>query len=78
MTKNYQGLYGFPNFLKDFREGRRTYTPEDFPQAKALLETMGVKKMTVTYAFDGAVPLIKLLEVRPVKTPEQIVECWRQ
>ncbi|MDK2956851.1 MAG: type secretion system protein ImpL [Desulfovibrionales bacterium] len=78
LTKKYQGLYGFPNFLKDFREGKRTYTPSDFPQAATLLETMGVKKMTVTYAFDGAVPLIKLLEVRPVNTPEQIVECWRQ
>ncbi|MFW5836605.1 MAG: type VI secretion protein IcmF/TssM N-terminal domain-containing protein [Desulfovibrionaceae bacterium] len=78
LSKTYEGLYGFPNFLKDYREGRKVYEPDDFPQAATLLESMGVKKIVVTYAFSGAAPVIKLLNVRPVDTPQQIVECWRR
>jgi type VI secretion system protein ImpL len=78
LSKTYRGLYGFPNFLKDFREGKLTYAPRDFPQAENMLENMGVEKITVNYAFSGNVPVIKLLEARPVDVPRRIVKCWRR
>src|SRR5690606_30100222 len=32
LQKVYTGSYGFPDFLADFADGQRTFTPEDFPE----------------------------------------------
>jgi type VI secretion system protein ImpL len=53
LTRHYMGPQGFPDFLKDMRGGRRTFSTREFPGEKAALEQMGVKSITVNYQFSG-------------------------
>jgi len=53
LTRYYMGQQGFPDFLKDMRGGRRTFSTQEFPGEKAALEQMGVKTITVNYQFTG-------------------------
>lgn len=54
LTRHYMGQQGFPDFLKDMKGGRRTFSTREFPGEKAALDTMGVKSITVNYQFTGS------------------------
>lgn len=76
LSKSYEGKMGFPKFLSEFKDGIKDFTPEDFPDQQKALEGLGVKTVSVGYTFDGAVPLIKLLDIKPLNVPDIITECW--
>ncbi len=76
VTKTYPGTNGFALFLKDFRNGgSKTYTPDDFPGQKDMLGALGVKRIQVSFVFEGNQPIIKLLTVTPTNVPRVISEC---
>ncbi|GFK95779.1 hypothetical protein NNJEOMEG_03647 [Fundidesulfovibrio magnetotacticus] len=76
VTKTYPGPNGFALFLKDFRTGgSKTYTPEDFPGQKDMLGALGVKRIQVSFVFEGNQPVIRLLSVTPASIPQSISEC---
>jgi len=58
LFKKYSGPMGFPQFLKDFRGGRHTFIPKDFPGEAAALNKMGIKYIKVNYQFMGDGPVI--------------------
>jgi len=78
VTKTYPGPNGFALFLKDFRTGgSKTYTPEDFPGQKDMLGALGVKRIQVSFVFEGNQPVIRLLSVTPTTIPQTISECLK-
>ncbi|MBN1104078.1 MAG: hypothetical protein JXL84_11745, partial [Deltaproteobacteria bacterium] len=76
LRKAYKGKMGFPQFLKEFRDGSRTFSVNDFPENKGDLESMGVTSIKVAYRIKGAEPVIRLLRRVPTQVPTTIVTCW--
>jgi len=72
LSKRYLGPQAFPEFLRDFKTGQRTFTPREFPGEKNLLEKLGIKLIKVSYQFIGTTPVIKTVESMPVQLPRSI------
>ncbi|MFX1766060.1 type VI secretion protein IcmF/TssM N-terminal domain-containing protein [Paraburkholderia sp. A1RI-2L] len=53
LTRSYPGPLGVAAFLKDFANGQRQFVPADFPADQAALDALGVRTLTVSYAFTG-------------------------
>jgi type VI secretion system protein ImpL len=59
LTRHYMGQQGFPDFLKDMRGGKRTFSTQEFPGEKSALDRMGIKSITVNYQFVGSGAILK-------------------
>lgn len=76
LTRTYEGQLGFAKFLGEFRNGVKTFTPDDFPDQKKGLVGLGVSSIKVGYKIQGAVPIIGLLDIKPLNVPDIITDCW--
>lgn len=76
LTRHYMGQQGFPDFLKDLRGGRRTFTAREFPGEKNALERMGVKSITVNYQFVGSGAILQQTATLSGQAPRSIARCW--
>ncbi|MRR06685.1 MAG: type VI secretion system protein ImpL [Deltaproteobacteria bacterium] len=76
LTRHYMGPEGFPDFLKDFRGGKRTFSVRDFPGERASLERMGIRHITVNYQFIGSVAIRKQTATLSGHAPRSIARCW--
>jgi type VI secretion system protein ImpL len=74
LTRHYMGQRGFPDFLKDMRGGRRTFSTREFPGEKAALEQMGVKSITVNYQFSGNGPVLQHTAILSGHAPTRIAQ----
>lgn len=72
LSKRYLGPQAFPEFLRDFKTGQRTFIPREFPGEKSLLEKLGVKLIKVSYQFIGTAPVLKTIETMPAQLPRSI------
>ena len=73
----YAGENGFINFLNDFRYGSRTFTAEDFPDRKAMLDRLGVSDITLRYRISGAEDLLSGHRFAPETLPFVAAQCKR-
>jgi len=56
LTTRWSGEFGFERFLREFRDGKKTFIPSDFPDQNEALVSMGIKKIDVVFKIsDGAV-----------------------
>ena len=78
LNRHYMGQEGFPNFLRDMRGGRRTFSAGEFPGESRALRRMGVKYITVNYRFIGSGPVLKQTATLSGQTPRSIAQCWAQ
>ena len=78
LSRHYMGQQGFPDFLKDLRGGRRTFTAREFPGEKIALERMGVKSITVNYQFIGTSAILQQTATLSGQAPRSIARCWIQ
>jgi type VI secretion system protein ImpL len=76
LTKRYSGLQGFPEFLQEFRQGRRTFQSREFPEQQAALKRLGVEYIVVTYQFSGQERVLGSLGAGAGRLPRAIVTCW--
>jgi len=76
LTKVYRGGQAFPAFLSDFRTGKKTFYPKDFPEQQGSLKRLGIQYITVNYQFTGNQPVLQLLGATPGAVPTRIVKCW--
>ncbi|MDR5837093.1 type VI secretion protein IcmF/TssM N-terminal domain-containing protein [Caballeronia sp. LZ034LL] len=75
LSKRYRGDAGVVSFLRDFRDGHRLFTPQDFPSSASALAQRGIEQITVRYEFrgedaiiDGATQLAQLMDERRQQT----------
>lgn len=73
LTYAYKGSMGFAKFLKDFRDGVRTYRPRDFPEQSRLLKNWDISGIRVAYEIENAEPVIRLLTDVPRDVPDTIM-----
>jgi type VI secretion system protein ImpL len=78
LAKHYMGQDGFPNFLKDMRGGRRTFSVNEFPGERQALKKMGIKHITVNYRFIGSGSVLKQTATLSAQAPRSIAQCWAQ
>lgn len=76
LIKDYLGVKGFGKFLQDFRDGRRIFTADDFPNQQAQLENNGVRYIDVNYEIRGQRPVIQMLDTVPLELPSMVAYCW--
>lgn len=53
LTRRYPGPLGLANFLAEFSDGARVFTPADFPSMAPRLEALGVREITLRYDMTG-------------------------
>lgn len=77
LTQKYQD---FPEFLNDFKGGRRTFYARDFPREKAALDRMKVRFIRVNYQFSGTHNIMKMGTAggggSQGQIPRTIARCW--
>jgi type VI secretion system protein ImpL len=72
LSRRYSGPRAFPDFLKDFKGGRRVFHPREFPAEKSSLERLKIKFIKVAYQFIGSMPVVQTVEAMPVALPGSI------
>jgi type VI secretion system protein ImpL len=78
LTKKYTGPRAFPEFLQDFKGGRRTFNTSEFPAERASLERLGIKYIRVNYQFSGEGAIIGTVANIPGQAPRNIAQCWKE
>ena len=75
LTKTYSGYCAFGKFLHDFRNGKRTFTEEDFPNYRHDFARLGVNSIEVIYQLDPnqIAPVVRMLNTVPGRPPTIIV-----
>lgn len=76
LRKQYPGPKGFSLFLNDFKDGRRIFVADEFPDQKKLLENEGVLAVDVNYEIFGQEPVIQMLDSAPLTPPQRVAYCW--
>ncbi len=76
LLKDYNGVKGFSKFLVDFQDGRRVFTPDDFPNQRAQLANLGVRYIDLNYEIHGQRPVVQMLDTVPLDMPPTIAYCW--
>ena len=76
LTRRYAGPQAFPEFLKSFAGGQRSFTSNDFPGEKAALERMGIRYLRVNYKFTGSAAVIKQGNQNAGQVPRKIARSW--
>jgi type VI secretion system protein ImpL len=76
LSKHYNGVKGFSKFLADFRDGRRVFTSEEFPNQASQLRNESVTAIDVSYEIQGQAPVVQILKSVPLAPPQQIAQCW--
>jgi type VI secretion system protein ImpL len=76
LTRHYSGTDAFPDFLRDMRGGRRTFTLREFPGERAALERMGISSITVNYRFIGSGTVLRRNAAVTGQAPRSIAKCW--
>ncbi|WP_306548287.1 type VI secretion protein IcmF/TssM N-terminal domain-containing protein [Desulfobulbus sp.] len=75
LERKYSGGLSFINFLSDFQNGERNFSPDDFPKHESDLRAMNVRQIRIHYLFEGHDELLNLPENDPVAVPPNIATC---
>jgi len=62
LQKVFPGPYGFPDFLAAFVDGKKTFTPEDFPNQAKLMQSLGLDTLTVRWKLHDATAVLALAD----------------
>jgi type VI secretion system protein ImpL len=82
LTKRYSGPQAFSAFIQEFRGGRRTLYPSQFPSEKRALERLGIRYIRVNYLFSGDLSMGGggggggARSTLPGQAPRRIARCW--
>ncbi len=61
LMRQYSGQLAFPEFLKEFSGGRRTFTLDEFSENTDALKRQGVEHIKVNFQFDGYQPVVAII-----------------
>ncbi len=78
LRKQYTGRKGFSKFLAEFRDGRRVFTAEEFPEQLSQLQNESVTAIDVNYNITGQQPVIQILNTISFSPPKTALSCWSQ
>lgn len=76
LEKVYEGPMAFPQFLREFRAGRKRLRPTDFPQYEALLNEYEIDYIDVEFKFRGHGDVVALQDSILLTPPQQLAACW--
>lgn len=57
LVTRWSGEFGFDRFLRDFRDGKKTFVPADFPDQADALKSLDIKKLDVIFKLTGGAVL---------------------
>jgi type VI secretion system protein ImpL len=82
LTRSYAGRNAFGQFIRDFRNGKRSFTVRDFPAYRQEFTRLGVYKIEVIYKFQHGqiAPILKELNkvnITPGRPPGTIISALK-
>lgn len=77
LKKTWPGLWGFRDFLREYRDGSEIYVPRDFPDKQSTLEGLGITHIQVNYTITGAKPVLALSDYPALQLPKSVAACGR-
>ncbi|MDD6088909.1 MAG: type VI secretion protein IcmF/TssM N-terminal domain-containing protein [Desulfovibrionaceae bacterium] len=63
-------------FLREFSGGERIFTQDDFPESARIMESLGIRRITVRILPENSSELLALTDLEPPQLPERIVRAW--
>ncbi len=80
LTRQYTGRCAFGQFIRDFKNGKRSFTVSDFPAFRHEFVRLGVYKIDVVYKFQHGqiAPILKELnkvDITPGRPPGTIISA---
>ncbi|MDR1578203.1 MAG: hypothetical protein LBT86_08280 [Deltaproteobacteria bacterium] len=70
----YNGSNAFAGLLTDILKGDLVFTPSDFPERQEKLKALGITELKVLIKADGAIPVIRFMDLNPLPLPRSIVK----
>lgn len=79
LEHKYTGYCAFGKFVREFRNGKRTFTVADFPDYRHEFARLGVHKIEVIYQIQSGqiAPIIRLMDTAPGRPPATIILASR-
>jgi type VI secretion system protein ImpL len=77
VKKTYSGENGFLHFLKDFKDGTKTYSVGDFDTVPPQLALNNIKHIQVRYDINYKADMLKLLDKTPYELPSKVTEVLK-
>jgi type VI secretion system protein ImpL len=71
---NWSGTNAFPSFVSDILRDDLRFTPDDFPDHSEQLKSMGIKEIHLFIQADGALPVVRHLDLVPLPLPSSIIK----
>lgn len=62
LSRRYPGPLGLVEFIKEFQDGERRFTPQDFPSVKSRLDSLGIQYISVRYDLSGQEGVLQLAD----------------
>lgn len=77
LTRKYTGYNAFGKFLREFKDGKRTFTVKDFPEYRYEFQRLGVYEIEVIYQLQPSqiMPIIRMHDTAPGQVPGTIITC---
>jgi len=72
LSRRYLGPQAFPDFLREFRGGTRTFNASEFPGEKDALRRLKIRFVQVAFRFVGNAPVLQTVESMPAQLPRSI------
>jgi type VI secretion system protein ImpL len=72
LSKRYLGPQAFPDFLREFRGGVRTFNASEFPGEKDTLRCLKIRFVQVAFRFTGNASVLQTVESMPAVLPGSI------
>lgn len=76
MQKTWQGPTAFPDFIKTFGGGPKSFSPSDFPEFSSQLRELGIKEIRLQFDVDGAGQVLQSVATTPLNIPQHAAACW--
>lgn len=76
MYREYNDTLAFARFLREFQDGKKTFTPDDFPEVREIMLQRNITEITISYNITGGNEVIRLLNKVPDTALSKIVQCW--
>lgn len=76
LQKTWKGATAFPEFIRDFGGGPKSFTIDEFPQYVRQLRELGINEILLQFDIDGAGQVLQSVITTPLNIPQHAAVCW--
>lgn len=77
LSKSYTGYLAFPEFIREFENSGRRFSPDAFPEHAATLRRMDLEYIRMNFDFQNHKPVMDFYSAANAPLPDAIAPCWQ-